>query len=142
MFLGTIFGIKGYLQFTQASFLKAQETRFRPNALDKDLTGKQAIVTGANSGLGFQVARALAKRNAKVTMVCRNEAAGKKALESISLESGNQDLCLSLCDLSLPASVKQFAESYAKNNDTCDILVHNAGALLNEYSQTTDGLEK
>jgi dehydrogenase/reductase SDR family protein 12 len=98
-----LFGIKGYFSFTQASFLKLQ-LNFNP--LPTSLVGKHVVITGANSGLGYVVALELAKRNARVTMVCRNEVTGTEAMKRIVEESGNKEVGLEICDLSLPNSIK------------------------------------
>ncbi|KAJ2992892.1 hypothetical protein HDV02_002769 [Globomyces sp. JEL0801] len=133
----TVFGVHGYLNFTKSAFLN-HSTSFSTTALDVDLTGKTAIVTGANSGLGLSTALTLAKKNAHVVLVCRNRERGQKALELCIQESGNKNIKLEIADLSLPADVKKLAESI---NYKVDILINNAGVLLNERTLTKDGLE-
>lgn len=139
MFPAVIFGLKGYLQFTQTAFLKKAQSF---NALPSDLSGKHAVsltnsnvkvITGANSGLGYVVALELSKRKAKVTLVCRSETSGTEAVKKIVDETGNKDVALELCDLSLPSSIKSLVSRL--DCTKIDILVNNAGALLNTYSE-------
>jgi dehydrogenase/reductase SDR family protein 12 len=63
------------------------------------LEGQCHVVTGANSGLGFQVARDLAKRNASVHLLCRNQQRGEEAVRSIRTETGNENVHLHVCDV-------------------------------------------
>ena len=147
-----IFGIKGYIGYTQSAFLKSQQSRFNPQALDVDLTGKSCVVTGSNSGLGYSVALELAKRRARygsstflpptfptsVIMVCRNENAGQKALSDIVAETrGKGDVRLKVCDLSRPKAIRDLVSRLGP----VDILINNAGALCNDYTTTPDGVE-
>ena len=57
-----------------------------------NLKGKTAIVTGANSGIGFETAKVLAHKNAKVIFACRNEFWGRYAMNKVKLDSGNTDV--------------------------------------------------
>ncbi len=107
-----------------------------------DLSGKVCIVTGANSGIGRATAEALAKRGAHVVMVCRNAERGRQALTEIqsTLEHPGR-ITLELCDLSERVQVADLAERLLASHETLDVLVNNAGVLLPERQQTSDGLE-
>lgn len=72
--------------------------QFSNNA--KDMRGKVACVTGANSGIGFYVAKALAEKNAAVHMVCRNQARGEEARSRVLAETGNENVYLHVLDVS------------------------------------------
>lgn len=135
-----IFGVFGWIKFRKSSF-NASAARYNEKALDVDLSGKTVIVTGANSGLGFEVALALARRKAEVMLVVRNEERGKEAIERITRETESHTVFLETCDLSSPSQVKEFCYRFLATHNRIDILVNNAGALLNEYSETEDGLE-
>jgi NAD(P)-dependent dehydrogenase (short-subunit alcohol dehydrogenase family) len=107
-----------------------------------DLSGKTAVVTGANSGLGYETALALANHAAHVVMACRDEGRGTEAVERLRRESPDASVELSLLDLADLTSVRKFAESYAGERDHLDILVNNAGVMaLAERRETADGFE-
>jgi len=107
-----------------------------------DLSGKTAVVTGANSGLGYQTTLALASHGAHVVLACRDEGRGTEALERLRGELPNASAELSLLDLADLASVRKFAEGYAGERDHLDILVNNAGVMaLDQRRETADGFE-
>jgi len=106
-----------------------------------DLTGKVAVVTGANSGTGFEAARALAKKGATVVLTCRSLSKGKDALEAIQHESPGASVELMHLDLANLAVVRSFAEAFAAHYDRLDILCNNAGVMALPYRQTADGFE-
>lgn len=110
-------------------------------ALEKDLTGKVMVVTGANAGLGFATARALAERHATVIMACRNVERGERAREKIVRETGNDAVELALLDVADLSSVRAFVRQFEQEHDHLDVLLHNAGVLVHERSQTADGVE-
>ena len=134
-----VFGIHGYFNFTKAGFEAASKS-FDPLALQVDLTGKTAIVTGANSGIGRIAALELSKRGALVIMVCRNPQRGEEAKEALQKESGHP-LELAMVDMSEPLEIKTFAEQLKNQGTSVDILVNNAGVLLNERTENSKGIE-
>ncbi len=85
---------------------------FDPNDLDRSMREKICIVTGANSGLGFEVARGLAAREATVHMLCRNAERGKEARKVISEEHGSALVHVHIVDLSSPDSIRRFADAF------------------------------
>ncbi len=99
--------------------------------------GKVCVVTGANSGLGFEVARGLAAREATVHMLCRNAERGEEARTAITDEHGNTDVHVHVVDLSRLTSIRRFAEAFAVLR--LDVLVHNAGLLPLKRELTADG---
>lgn len=105
------------------------------------LTGKIAIVTGANSGMGMATTAALADMGATVVMLCRNEKRGKEALELLKQRAERQ-LDLMLCDLGDFASIRNFADAFRKKYEKLDILVNNAGFISLDRQITKDGLER
>jgi NAD(P)-dependent dehydrogenase (short-subunit alcohol dehydrogenase family) len=106
-----------------------------------DQSGKVAIVTGANSGLGFASAKALAEKGATVVLACRSEERGQEALRQMAASASTEPVFLQL-DLSDLASVKQFSEQFLSQFDRLDILMNNAGIMATPYRTTTDGFEQ
>ncbi len=103
--------------------------------------GKVAIVTGANAGLGFETALALAQKGAKVIMACRNIAKAEKAKVDILKEVPNGDLEIMKIDLSKLKSVKNFAKIFLAKYDALHLLINNAGVMMPPYEKTEDGFE-
>jgi len=102
-----------------------------------DLTGKTIVVTGANSGIGFEIASYLASKNANVNLFCRNEARASAAVDKIKMATNNENVQFTVCDVSSKTSVEKCANTI----DELDVLVCNAGVLKNEREVTADGFE-
>lgn len=111
-----------------------------PDALG-DLSGRVAVITGANSGIGFEAARELAIHGAHVVLACRNEKKGQDALARIEGERPTGVVELMALDLSSLASVERFASAYAETHDRLDMLINNAGVMVPPLSRTADGFE-
>jgi NAD(P)-dependent dehydrogenase (short-subunit alcohol dehydrogenase family) len=107
-----------------------------------DLQGKTVLITGANSGIGFEAARALAAKNALVVMACRSLEKGEKAKQQILAETPDAQLELRVLDLASLESVRQFAESFLVEHTRLDILINNAGIMAVPYGKTADGFER
>jgi NAD(P)-dependent dehydrogenase (short-subunit alcohol dehydrogenase family) len=108
-----------------------------------DLSGKQAIVTGASSGLGFESAKALAARGAGVVLAVRDLARGEAAAAKIRLAQPDAKLAVSGLELASLASVRDFAERMADTLARLDILLNNAGlGLQSTRAVTADGFER
>ena len=106
-----------------------------------DLTGKTAIVTGANSGLGFQATKKLAEHNAEVIMACRKEEKGSEAKEKIEEAIEEADLKVMQLDLASLDSISQFTEEFKEEYNDLDLLFNNAGVMAIPRKQTEDGFE-
>jgi len=107
-----------------------------------DLSGKVAVVTGANSGIGYETARALAEKGADVVMACRSVQKGNEAADKIrALEPrGSVEVMqLNLADLD---SVRQFVEAFNAQHDRLDLLINNAGIMMTPYGKTAQGFEQ
>jgi NAD(P)-dependent dehydrogenase (short-subunit alcohol dehydrogenase family) len=103
--------------------------------------GRVAIVTGANSGLGFETAKVLAARGARVVLACRNpeRAAGALAApRGAGAGDGAEAMALDLADL---ASVRAFAREIRSKYESVDLLVNNAGLMAVPRARTADGFE-
>ncbi|CAE6470262.1 unnamed protein product [Rhizoctonia solani] len=108
-----------------------------------DLHGKVAIVTGANSGVGFETARALAGMGAHVILACRNEVRGQEARQKIIELVGNPKIDLEILDLTSFESVRAFLDRWEKRpTKTVDILINNAGVMTGTLGLTKDNFEQ
>jgi NAD(P)-dependent dehydrogenase (short-subunit alcohol dehydrogenase family) len=126
------------LSFDRTGFAR-HALAFDPEDLEVDLSGKRAIVTGANSGIGFETALALADLGAAVVLACRNEERAAAAQEEIRARSGNRRVSVERLDVADLTSVREAAARLAAQ--PIDVLVHNAGVLPAEREETKDGLE-
>ena len=95
--------------------------------------GKIAIVTGANAGLGYETALALAQKEAKVIMACRNMSKAEKAKAAILKEVPNGDLEIMEIDLSKLKSVRNFVTAFLSKYDALHLLINNAGVMMGDY---------
>lgn len=106
------------------------------------MEGKTVIITGANSGIGKETARDLAKRGARIILACRNLETANAAKEEISKETGNTKLIVKKLDLGSQKSIRAFAADIVKTEKKIDVLIHNAGMALAFRGQTSeDGIE-
>lgn len=110
----------------------------------KNLSGKIAMVTGANGGIGYETARSLAAAGAHVILGCRNPRLGEEALAKIRLAHPNAQVELVSLDLADPASIAACVESLSTRNDISqlDILICNAGSMSTKYLLTDQGIER
>ena len=106
-----------------------------------ELNGKVAIVTGANSGIGYETANALALKKATVILACRNSAKGLAAVDRIRQAYPPATAKLSQLDLADLAAVGHFAGQFSNNYDRLDLLVNNAGIMWTPLGRTADGFE-
>ena len=106
-----------------------------------DLSGKTTIVTGANSGIGYETAKALATKNATVIMACRNADKANQAIIDIKQDVANASLDFIQLDLADLTSVKAFTDNFQAKYDKLDILINNAGVMIPPYTKTKDGFE-
>ncbi|HEY6880757.1 MAG TPA: oxidoreductase, partial [Polyangiales bacterium] len=105
------------------------------------LDGKNILITGANSGLGLESAKALAKHGAHVVLACRTLAKAKAAEEAIRIETPSAQLSPQAVDLADLASVRSFAREIAGVLPSLDVLLNNAGVMATPYTRTADGFE-
>ena len=104
-------------------------------------SNKYVIVTGANTGLGFETARQLVGQRAKVVIACRSESSGNEAVANIKKEFPSGDVTFLPLDLASIASIRAFASAYKNTGKPLDILINNAGVAWWPLSYTSDGLE-
>ena len=106
-----------------------------------DLTSKVVVVTGANSGLGFEASKTLAENGAMVVMTARNMEKGERARAEILREAPNATLDLMQLDVGDLASVRAFVDAFKERYHRLDILLNNAGVMAIPRQLTPDGFE-
>ena len=106
-----------------------------------DQSGRVALVTGANSGLGLVAARELAKAGAQVIVACRDTTKGQAALEAIRAAGPGTDPSLEALDLADLSSVSAFGERIRESHHAIDLLILNAGVMAPPRRLTADGFE-
>jgi NAD(P)-dependent dehydrogenase (short-subunit alcohol dehydrogenase family) len=111
------------------------------NADIPDQTGRIAVITGANTGLGFETATALAARGAHVVMAVRNLEKGKQAAARITEATPGAEVELQELDLTSLESVRSAAAELRSAHDRIDLLINNAGVMYTPKSTTKDGFE-
>lgn len=111
------------------------------NSNKVSLSGKTVIVTGANTGIGYETALECAKRGGRVILACRDETKGLKAIETIQKLTANKNVILKRLDLASLNSVREFAQDILKNERRLDILINNAGAIMLGNQTTIDGFQ-
>ncbi len=106
-----------------------------------DLSGKIIVVTGGNSGIGYEAAIQFARKRAHVVLACRNMDKARPAADRIAALAPGASVEVMALDLSSLASVRSFAEAFKEKNPMLHILCNNAGVMAIPYSRTADGFE-
>src|SRR6478672_7664530 len=106
-----------------------------------DQTGRVAVITGANTGLGYETATALAAKGARVVLAVRNLDKGKAAADLITRAHPGTDVSVTELDLTSLQSVRDAADQIRAGFDQIDLLVNNAGVMMTPKSTTRDGFE-
>ena len=105
------------------------------------LDDKVVIITGANTGIGYETALNLATRNARVILACRNVAKGETAAAEVRKKTGNGNVVFRHLDLASIRSIRRFAAEILEEETKIDILVNNAGLIESDFLKTEDGFE-
>lgn len=106
-----------------------------------DLSDKVVIVTGGNTGIGLQAAIGFAGKGAEIVLACRNEAKALRAVRKIKKKIPEAKVKFLHLDLGYLESVHRFAKCFRSSYSQLDILLNNAGVILNPYRTTEDGFE-
>ena len=106
-----------------------------------DQSGRVAVITGSNTGLGLETARALAGRGAKVVLAVRNVEKGEAARASIVSDHASADVSLQAIDLGSLESISSAVSDLRNGHDHIDLLINNAGVMYTEWQTTSDGFE-
>ncbi|WP_328555675.1 oxidoreductase [Streptomyces sp. NBC_00358] len=112
------------------------------NAQDvPEQSGRTAVVTGANSGLGYVSARELARKGARVVLACRSERRGAEAVDRLVAEVPGANVEFIRLDLGELDSVREFVSVFERTHDRLDLLLNNAGVMALPLGRTADGFE-
>lgn len=114
-------------------------TKWSPSQLS-DLTGKSFVITGANSGIGYEAAKMLGERGGDIVMLCRSRAKGEAAQRQLA-ETVKGKVDLILMDLSDLDSVRKAAEELRGRYDKINALINNAGIMMTPQEKTIDGFD-
>ncbi|KMT19609.1 hypothetical protein BVRB_1g012250 [Beta vulgaris subsp. vulgaris] len=134
------FGVYGYLNFTKAGYMEHSKN-FKSEDMQLRMDGKNCIVTGANSGIGFATAEDLASRGASVYLLCRSKERGEAALSKIQTKTGNKNVYLEVCDLSCVSEIKALTAKFSSKGAPLHVLVNNVGILESNHVTTSEGFE-
>lgn len=105
------------------------------------LAGRVAIVTGANRGLGLEITTALAVAGASIVMACRDRDRARTAATTVLRNAPRAQVDILALDLADQASIRPFANAYARQHASLDLLIHNASAIMVPQQKTRDGFE-
>lgn len=106
-----------------------------------DQKGKTVIVTGGNTGIGYETALALFKAGANVTVACRDKDKAEEAITEMKAHKGTGSLEVGILDLASLHSVRQFANIFIETHKQLHILINNAGVASPPFSKTSEGYE-
>jgi len=106
-----------------------------------DQTGKTVIVTGANTGIGYETALALFQAGAHVVLACRNERNAQDAEARLRAQGGDGALEIAILNLANLQAISDFAQSFIQKHGRLDVLINNAGVMTPPASQSDDGYE-
>lgn len=104
-------------------------------------SGRIAVITGANSGIGFESTKQLSRKGAEVIMAVRNTEKGEQARKEITAQDPEAKIRVMRLDLSDLQSVDAFAETFKENYTQLNILLNNAGVMVPPYTKTKDNFE-
>ncbi|XP_061782150.1 dehydrogenase/reductase SDR family member 12 isoform X3 [Nerophis lumbriciformis] len=140
MFRNAVWFVKGLNEYTKSGY-EAAAKHFVAADLEVDLSGRSFMITGANSGLGKATAQEIANRGGTVHMVCRNKGRADAAKQEIVERSKNQNIHVHVVDMSCAKHLWDFAQSFVQSN-VLNVLINNAGCMVNQREVTEEGLEK
>jgi len=133
--------VGGTLYGGLAAGLMYQSSNEKAEVEKGDAKDKVFIVTGANSGIGREIAHQLARERAKVIMACRDLTKCEEERQKIVLDTRNKYVYCRQCDLASFQSIKDFVAQFNKQEEKCDALINNAGVMKCRKMHTQDGIE-
>ncbi|XP_048397192.2 dehydrogenase/reductase SDR family member 12 isoform X1 [Stegostoma tigrinum] len=132
--------LKGLREYTKSGY-EAAAQQFSLKDLDVDVSGRCFLITGANSGIGKATALEIAKRGGVIHLVCRNKERAEEAKAEIVKEANNEEVFVHILDMSRPKMIWEFADAFQQSNDKLNVLINNAGCMVNQRELTADQLE-
>jgi len=133
--------VGGTLYGGLAAGLMYQSSNEKAEVEKGDAKDKVFIVTGANSGIGREIAHQLARERGKVIMACRDMSKCEEERQKIVLDTRNKYVYCRQCDLASFQSIKDFVAQFNKQEEKCDALINNAGIMKCRKMHTQDGIE-
>ncbi|MFM2438884.1 MAG: hypothetical protein RLZ55_1709 [Actinomycetota bacterium] len=121
--------------------IAARRRLFGWDSLPPDMTGRVVLLTGASSGIGRAAALQLARLGAELVLVGR-DAERLAAVELGCIDAGAPAVRTIRCDLTLLSEARRLVDQMKESHDRLDVLIHNAGALVHDYRQTSEGFEQ
>ncbi|EPR68155.1 SDR family NAD(P)-dependent oxidoreductase [Cyclobacterium qasimii] len=106
------------------------------------MTNRNCLITGANSGIGFETAKALCAKGYKVILVCRTKEKANSAMSKIKQEYPKANLDYAIADLSSQKEIRSMAKEVAAKYQVIDVLINNAGSWYSDMVLTEDGIER
>jgi NAD(P)-dependent dehydrogenase (short-subunit alcohol dehydrogenase family) len=131
--------VPGVLGFTRLGYRSA---RRHWNPVSAYLHDRHILITGATSGLGLATAEALAARGAELTLVARDASKARSVAQDLERRFGNKRIHVEIAELSMLEEVRALTARLLKKGKAIDVLVNNAGALVNPREETVEGFEK
>lgn len=126
-------------KFSKYGYSNAKKN-WHPNS--SSMVNKHVVITGATSGIGLAASILLANKGANLTLIARDQKKGKELKKLILEKTGNDNICIEYCDLSLIKEVKLLSSRLINKKNSIDVLINNAGALFNERKLTSEGIEQ
>ena len=130
-----------FLMSTHPEYNNTTNAEQVADAFKDEIEGRYFLITGANTGLGKETVRVLAKHGGIVTIACRSVKKGQEAKEDILKQFPNANITVREIDVSSLKSVKKFAEEYIATGLPIHVLLNNAGIMACPLSYTVDGIE-
>eukprot|EP00127_Corallochytrium_limacisporum_P001693 Clim_evm30s77 gene=Clim_evmTU30s77 len=135
-----IWYFNGKKHYTKSGY-QARAKDFVASDTDVSLKGLHYVITGANSGIGYEASRAFAKAGATVHMICRSKDKAEKARQEIVQETKNTDVQVHLLDMSKLHDIQKFADDWVAGGIPINCLVQNAGVMMNDRKTTDEGFD-
>jgi len=141
VFRNTVWFLKGLKEYTSSGYTSAS-ANFNESDLQLKCEDRSYLITGCNSGIGRQTALEIGKRGGTVHMVCRNPETSNTARDELIKESGNDKYHLHILDMSQPKDVINFAKNFVNDENKLDVLINNAGCMINTRETVEENLDK